>query len=107
MTPLESPAKLRPGRNFFLVRRHHLDASGLRNAIKQAAKRVKIYRPIGPHTLCHSLATHLFEAGYDLRAIQELLGHKGVETTMIYPHVLKRGPPGVRSPVDRLSSGKK
>ena len=89
------------------VRRHHIDASGLRKAIKQATKQVKIHKPIGPHTLRHSFATHLLEAGYDLRTIQELMGHKSVETTMIYTHVLNRGAMGVRSPVDTLSSTQK
>lgn len=89
------------------VRRHHLDGSSLRKTIKQAAKHAKIYKPIGPHTLRHSFATHLLEDGYDLRTIQELLGHKSVETTMIYTHVLKRGARGVRSPVDTLWSNQK
>jgi integron integrase len=86
------------------VRRHHLDGSGLRKTMKQAAKQAKIHKPIGPHTLRHSFATHLLEAGYDLRTIQELLGHKSVETTMIYTHVLKRGARGVHSPIDSLWS---
>jgi integron integrase len=82
------------------VRRHHLDESGLRKAIRQAARRVGIYKPVGPHTLRHCFATHLLEAGYDIRTVQELLGHKSVETTMIYTHVLNRGGLAVRSPLD-------
>ena len=82
------------------VRRHHLDESGLRKAIRQAAKRVDIFKPVGPHTLRHSFATHLLENGYDIRTVQELLGHKDVRTTMIYTHVLNRGGLAVRSPLD-------
>jgi integron integrase len=82
------------------VRRHHLDESGLRKAIKQAARQVGIHKPVGPHTLRHSFATHLLENGYDIRTVQELLGHKDVRTTMIYTHVLKRGGLAVRSPLD-------
>jgi integron integrase len=84
------------------IRRHHLDESGLRKAIRRAAQHVAISKPVGPHTLRHSFATHLLENGYDLRTIQELLGHKSVETTMIYTHVIKRGGMAVRSPVDAL-----
>jgi integron integrase len=82
------------------VRRHHLDESGLRKTIKQAARQVGIHKPVGPHTLRHSFATHLLENGYDIRTVQELLGHKDVRTTMIYTHVLKRGGLAVRSPLD-------
>jgi integron integrase len=82
------------------IRRHHLDESGLRKAIKQAARQAGIHKPVGPHTLRHSFATHLLEAGYDIRTIQQLLGHKDVSTTMIYTHVIKRGGLGVRSPLD-------
>ncbi|MCG3208818.1 MAG: Tyrosine recombinase XerC [Anaerolineae bacterium] len=85
-----------------LVRRHHLDESGLRKAIKQAARQAGIVKPVGPHTLRHSFATHLLESGYDIRTIQELLGHNSVETTMIYTHVIQRGALGVRSPLDDL-----
>jgi len=82
------------------VRRHHLDESGLQKAIRQAARRAGISQPVSPHTLRHSFATHLLQAGYDIRTVQELLGHKDVKTTMIYTHVLQRGGLAVRSPLD-------
>lgn len=83
-----------------LIRRHHLDPSGLQRAVRQAAKRAGIAKPVGPHTFRHSFATHLLEAGYDIRTVQELLGHKDVKTTMIYTHVMNKGPKAVRSPLD-------
>lgn len=82
------------------VRRHHLDPSGLQKAIRNAAKAIGLPKPVGPHTLRHCFATHLLEAGYDIRTVQELLGHKDVKTTMIYTHVMQKGPLGVRSPLD-------
>ena len=85
-----------------IIRRHHLDESGLQKTIRQAALRVGFVKPVGPHTLRHCFATHLLEAGYDIRTVQELLGHKDVKTTQIYTHVLQRGPLGVRSPLDAL-----
>lgn len=84
-----------------IVRRHHGDESGLQKAVRQAAKQAKITKPVGPHTFRHSFATHLLEAGYDIRTVQELLGHKDVKTTMIYTHVLNRGGLAVRSPLDQ------
>ena len=81
-------------------RRHHIDESSLQKAVRRAAARVGIQKRVGCHTLRHSFATHLLAAGYDIRTVQELLGHKDVKTTMIYTHVLQRGGLAVRSPLD-------
>jgi integron integrase len=83
-------------------RRHHLHESVLQKAVKEAVQKAGVSKPASPHTFRHSFATHLLEDGYDIRTVQELLGHADVSTTMIYTHVLNRGGRGVNSPADRL-----
>ena len=85
-----------------LKRRHHLDESVIQRSIKAAVSRAGLHKPATSHTLRNSFATHLLEDGYDIRTVQELLGHSDVRTTMIYTHVLNRGGKGVRSPADKL-----
>jgi integron integrase len=83
-----------------VIRRRHVDESGLQKAVRSAAQRLAFTNRVTCHTLRHSFATHLLEDGYDIGTIQELLGHADVKTTMIYTHVLNRGGRGVRSPLD-------
>jgi integron integrase len=83
-------------------RRHHVQDQAVQRTIKRAVREAGLTKPATPHTLRHSFATHLLEGGYDIRTVQELLGHVNVKTTMIYTHVLNRGGRGVVSPLDRL-----
>jgi site-specific recombinase XerD len=84
--------------------RHHLHESVIQRAVKEAVRRAGLAKPASPHSFRHSFATHLLEDGYDIRTVQELLGHTDVKTTMIYTHVLNRGGKGVRSPMDGLQA---
>ena len=84
------------------MRRHHLDEKLIQRHVKRAAEAAGLIKPVSPHVLRHSFATHLLQSGYDIRTVQELLGHADVATTMIYTHVLNRGGRGVASPLDAL-----
>jgi len=82
--------------------RHHVDESLVQRAVKEAVTSASLVKRASCHTFRHSFATHLLESGYDIRTVQELLGHKDVKTTMVYTHVLNQGPKGVRSPIDEV-----
>lgn len=93
-------ARLSPDPECGKIRRYHVSPATIQKAVRNAARQAGITRRVGTHTLRHCFATHLLEAGADIRTIQELLGHKDVSTTMIYTHVIRRGAAGVKSPLD-------
>lgn len=86
------------------IKRHHLDEKNVQRAIRNAARKAGFTKPASSHTMRHCFATHLLEDGYDIRTVQQLLGHKDVKTTMIYTHVMQKGAQGVRSPLEKLGS---
>lgn len=83
-----------------VLRRHHVHERSVQRAIRAAARGAGLTKPVGPHTLRHCFATHLLERGYDIRTVQELLGHSDVRTTQIYTHVMRKGAGAVKSPLD-------
>ncbi len=102
--PLSGDTPLAAGEDAPVPRRHHLYDQTFQRIFKRALQQAGIHKPASPHTLRHSFATHLLLAGYDIRTVQELLGHADVSTTMIYTHVLNLGGGAVRSPLDQLSA---
>ncbi len=94
-------SKAKRGTRAGIERRHHLYQASVQPAVREAAKIAGIHKPVTPHVLRHAFATHLLQAGYDIRTVQELLGNSDVSTTMIYTHVLNKGGKGVVSPLDR------
>ena len=84
------------------IRRHPRNEASVQQSVSGEARRAGIAKPCSPHVLRHTFATHMLQAGYEIRTVQELLGHRDVSTTMIYTHVLNRGGRGVRSPLDQM-----